>query len=544
MKLIFILIHTLGALAMAGVKPAPAVKHELKKAITVSLTPQGQKFFEENLPYLLENFGVDVSQGFFSSASTSGGSILDLNEIEAQNPSQGQFLKQVNSMLSDVLTGQQVPMSRPAIQLSATNYQTSLNRAALMIDPDMTQQMKGRQGAIMVMELEASQLQAASEHLRIRDLSNPMLGDLGLNQVALSMGSTNKPLAIRMPFYVGLDKNKNLKFEVLGLEQNFDHIPFDVSYQNLQVPKALMAPGYTGGAKNRNQITQGLRQYIAEFTKIDLPQKLNNWVNQTVSTYLQGAYDLPPPGKTEADQRGDFLMGIRIHQLSANDGLSLDFDAYVEDTFTKAHPPIEAHKARSPSPIKNETLPHDLAFSVDRAVINRVLQLSFQRGYFEKIPQSDGSTLTLRAPPSVDYVRPPTSTNNNETFMKLSVVIENEPESMALQKKIELSFDIITKLVANTDGIEIVLHEIDMNSVKMDPKFLSGLGRLAPGKVMAGIKDRLKEISEPWKTQKTVLPGKMDLLPYAANDIQKMTFAVEGYLLLYVNFRTSGLTAR
>ena len=79
----------------------------------------------------------------------------------------------------------------------------------------------------------------------------------------------------------------------------------------------------------------------------------------------------------------------------------------------------------------------------------------------------------------------------------------------------------------------------------MDKKYMSWIGSLVPGKVMDGIRDKLKQASSTWKNQREALGGKMDLPPPILGqklDLQKLNFDPRGQLVMYLNFQPASVT--
>ena len=176
------------------------------------------------------------------------------------------------------------------------------------------------------------------------------------------------------------------------------------------------------------------------------------------------------------------------------------------------------------------------------------LQLSYNRKNFEKIELQDKTHLALRDVPRIDYAKPPIGAPKNSglTYLKLHLVVEQEIpdgsfEDWFLNDKIVVAFDVLAKLqqVSDKSGLEIVLVSIDTDSATMDTKYLSFLGRIFSGKVMNGVKDKLKKTSAKWVTGNEKIPGKLEFPPQVLGlkmDIVQLVMDPAGQLVMYLNF--------
>lgn len=253
-------------------------------------------------------------------------------------------------------------------------------------------------------------------------------------------------------------------------------------------------------------------------------------------------------GKDDNDRRPNFKWGLQLQNIGLNKSLNIDLNAFVEDA-TNPQSPLSAKQASrgaadfSSFPQEN----YDIALSIDRALINRVLQLSYERRNFEEIRQSDGSSFKLMATPLIDYVKTPVGVaiKPTETFVKLRVSIENKPDSVFLKSTIVVDFDIIAKIrqLSDKTGMQLVLHSIDTDSMYLDDKYISFAGSLFKGKVREGVKDELRKKSAGWKNKDEVIPGSLPLPPEILGiklDINRVLMDPNGHLVMLLDYAKTG----
>lgn len=558
-----ILTFLVSPYSQADLTPILPIKHEIPGAISLSISPSGQKFFEKHLGQIITNLGFNLSEGYFSEQTVISPTTINLDELEKKFPEPIKVVKEVRTLLTEWLVGFTLRDHRPAFQIGASEYAAEISRMAVITDQVLMTQLNRRDGAVLVIELEVKKITAQVDVLKVWDAQNLQLGELGLKNVSVTLGNSQQsPLFIRLPVYVALNQQDELRFEVLSFDQNFDRMAVDIKYEGLIIPQLLVEMNGHKYPLNNSRLEKYVqdqiptllskaREYVKDFAKKDLPAKLNQMAETKLKGQIEEVQRLSAAGKPDGDQSSDYLWGLKLKKLKLQNNLYIGFNAYIEDPSSRQNIGLNpSFGSRGAPDLDHEAIPHDLVMSIDRGVLNRVLQLSFMRGYFSDLAQGD-TKLKLQGVPSLDYAPTPVGEKVGplETFIKIHVKTATDPNSMALAKTIVLDFDIIAKLVPSQPSQEmaIVLHSIDLNSVQMDKKYMSFIGSFFPGKVMTGIKDKLKASSATWKTQREVLDGKMDLPPPILGqklDLQKLSFDPRGHLVMYLNFRPSSDTPR
>jgi hypothetical protein len=276
-------------------------------------------------------------------------------------------------------------------------------------------------------------------------------------------------------------------------------------------------------------------------------------LNEKAKQFFKGSLDqvqtMVPPGKELNDNRPDFKWGLRLQNINLKNSLNVDLAAFAEDPINPRSTPVQKNAARGGVTWGLLTQDkYDIGLSLDRGLINRILQLSFERFNFEKISMSDGSTLKLMAPPLIDYVKAPAGVpiKANETFVKLRVSVETKPDSIFLKEKIVVDFDIIAKLrqMADKSGMQLVLYTIDTESMAMDDKYFSLAGKVVKGKVRDGIKDTLTKTCATWKYKEEAIPGAFPLPPEILGiklDINRVVMDPNGHLVMYLDYAKTGV---
>lgn len=551
---------SLSSFAFAQEKMPPiANKHLIPNAVQVQITPRGQKYFETQLQNILGNMGYNFSEGYFPQQKFVADKPIDLKELGKNNPEALKMYYVVKDMLTKWLVGFSLTDHRPAIEIGESGYSASFTRFALVTDEELMKRLGKRDGAILAIDLEAKKLTVATQAVRAWDMNNMSFIKVGADDVSLTAGDDKTPLKIRLPFYIRMTPQGNIEFEALEIQENLDEIPVTVKYKKLVIPQVALEVDGHRYVLNTQQLQSYIdeqlptilvqvRKYLSEFAKKQLPEMLNQKVKENLTGALEQIQDMVPPGQEPQDTRPHFKWGLKLTNFQLQNSLNIGLAAYAEDSLNPQVSLLPQTGSRG-LPAMN-LLPqtnYDIGMSIDRGLINRILQLSFLRKNFEKIPQADGTSLKLTAPPLIDYVKPPAATSDNETYLKLRVSTEVEPNKpFWLEKKVVLSFDMVAKLrkaKKAADGMEIAQQYIDVDSLAMDSQYLTVPGKLAEslgGQVTKGIKEELRTRSKDWIKNDETIPGTLDLPPAVLGMkliVQKVIMDPNGHLVMYLNYQ-------
>jgi len=553
---------SLTSLALAQEKLPPiANKHFIPNAVQVRITPRGQKYFESNLQTILGNLGYSFTEGYFPGQKIVSKTPLNLKELEKTHPEGMKVYSMVRDLLTKWLVGFSVASHRPALEIGESGYTASFTRFALVTDEALLRQLGRRDGAVMAIELEITRLTVATQAVKAWDMNNLPFVKVGVEDASLNAGSSTSPIKIRLPFYIRLNAEGAVEFEALNIEENFSEIPLVVKYQKLIVPKIALEVDGHRYEMNTAQLQATLdeqlpsalvevRRYLSDFATRQLPEILNQKVKENLTGALEQIQDMVPPGQEPGDPRAPFKWGLKLTQFQLQNSLNIGLAAYAEDPLSPNIRLLPGTTSRGLPEFTN--LPadqYDLGMSVDRGLINRLLQLSFLRKNFEKISQGDGTSLKLTAPPLIDFVKPLAPTRDEEAYLKLRISAEFEPNKpLWLDKKIVLSFDLIAKIRKSTkapQGMELAPQLIDTDSLSMDSKYLTLAGKIAEGlggQVTKGIKAELKKRSGGWIKNDETIPGNLDLPPEVLGmklDIKKVQMDPRGHLVMYLTYSSS-----
>lgn len=556
---LFLSLSGMHAVAAPDSNLAVIDTHPLPNAVQVQVTQKGMKYFDSRLGDLLGNMGIKLDEGYFPAMTYKYDKDINVEDYKDVNPEAVKMYTQVRDLLANWLVGFSLNNHRPVIEIGQSSFVAQFSRFGLVTDEGLMKQLGKQDGAVLAIELDIKQLKISTDSVIAWDVNNEFLGKFGFEDVTVAMDKASAPLKIRLPFYVRMNAYGMLEFSALEVSNNIATTPLVLKYSKLLIPTfAVEINGKKFYMNNKEvdklltaqapTILQKVRENLGTFAKEKLPALLNEKAKEFLSGSIEQVQEMAPPGQEATDRRPNFKWGIKLQSINLKNSLNIALSSYIEDPLNAKSSPKATNASRGP--VNLSMYPQDkfdLALTVDRSLINRVLQLSYERKNFEVIRQSNGSSFKLMAAPTFDYVKTPAgvTTKANETFVKLRVSIENRPGSMFLKDIIVIDFDIIAKIRQRSDktGMQLMLYTIDTDSMYLDDSYMSFMGKLFKGKVRDGVKEELQKQSASWKTTEESIPGSLPLPPEILGiklDINQVVMDPNGHLVMLLDYAKTG----
>lgn len=555
-------LPALAAPDFMAVNQGPAIKkHMLPGAIEIQISQRGQKYFETKLADVLGNMGLSFNEGYFPAQTIESKKTYALDSL-TEDAETKKLLKTVRSMLEKWLIGFSLKDIRPAFEIGDTGYIAEFSRFAVVADQNLMTKLGYRDGAVLSVELAVKSLKISSSRVKAYDMNNRFLGKVGFDQPEIEFGSAKNPVKLKVPFYIRINAKGEVEFSTLQATNNLDNVDMSFKYKNMLIPKIAIEIDGNRFEFNQDELRREfdsrlpevlvqVRSYLADFISTDLPKILNEKAKGFLAGSLEEINRMEPPG-AESPKELPLLWGLKVEKINLKTSLNISLAAFVEDQKNINSLPKATDKSRGrPSFNGLPAANYDVVMSLDRAMVNRILQLSFERRLFEKIDLGDGEVMRLTAAPTVDWIAAPKNAviKNTEAFLKLKAKIQVPKGSVTgidkwgLKDRFEVTFDIIAKLrkVPNGTGVQVVLHSVDAKSVMVDKKYITWIGNVFKGQegVNTKVAEKLLETAKAWKTKESVIPGTLPLPPEILGiklDIEKMNLDPNGHIVMYLKY--------
>lgn len=610
---IFFLLFILQPLHSHSFDQNPALSSQfIPNSMVTKITPRGQDKIQNHAADILNDLGINFSEYEFQEKTIP----IPLKNSQNQDNGAALIFKKVKTMLSRWL--ENFTLNEPKMFFSSGKSQWSIDfkKISIHADENLMVALNKNNGALLTLDVDIKNIGFRSKnglHLwdenNLLDEQNNPIAKISMTDVNLQVTENKMPLKLKIPIFIKIQSDGQPYFEALPIENNFDQMNIDLVYKNLLMPRIAVSIGNKTAYINMNELNKYVKDQIPtylteaktqirDFIRNELPKILNDKVRSAFSDTLSKTSQISPPAKPERDiSHPDFIEKSFIKKIDLNNSLYIHSWSQVEDPISLVQSLINPKTLTNEVPlfINNDEKNYDFAVSVNRGYINRILELSFKRGYFSKIPTGNNK-ITLLTPPVVNYVNI-YSQKNEEAYFKFNTTISVEfsswaemvdtakqktwktiydnstsdkkksfwkqvglsikaranetieiwdgttskiKRSIVLKNPIQFQADIIGRLRKNKNSLEIVLDHFDTDTLTIDPQYFSSIGqKVMPQYLTDKFKDYFKEMNEEWKEKEIVLPGKIPLTINSMNlkfDLQKVDVESTGHLILYMNY--------
>lgn len=496
------LVFTL--LAVTGLTNTYAAnKLPLTNAIGLAITPKGQAYFKENLPALLESNNIEIGNIYFPGTEIVGEDTKTEDLVD--DPELKDIIMKAKDLLNRFFEGLEIDSHRLKLGVEDILFKAQWEEVALDLLPPTTSELKSNYTAIFNLRFAAKNIQVNVSKIRGSDLNNPWLGELGIDQFELSTKEESRPLEIELNLGFYQESRGKFRIDVLTPNTNLDELILGYGFSSpLLLPKVeVQINGRKLRLRNeeiekllleeQENILGRVKSLLQEKMETELPETLGTIINETLDKGFKEVNQMSPPG-SPSENEPKFVWALGLQEVKYQQGnLLLDFDARFDDTIRGTGQALsKSHMASAPANlIDSRSGASDFIFSLNQGVLNRVIQLSSERGYFNEIALESGESIKL--------VKTPYLNMKGTKGIKMGLEIEYQVTGFAavfVKNPIHINFDLNLAFPISEDGkVKMVVDSIDLESAKVEDKYI----RLFGSKVRAAVKEKLAEVNGDMK---------------------------------------------
>ncbi len=546
--------HVQGARFPATSTPASAapVTHPVEHAIGVFVTPRGQNYLYTHFDEILQRNGYSLTDGAFPYIHYKAPEAFSMDNLRSMLSSKPQALQSMETVRSALLTYlSSFHLNNPHLEVKVLNlaYQLKFNRFGIRTDEVATKALGDRSGLVLVVEAEVPEFRISAKRIQIGDLANQVLGVWGVSNLWMAFKSPTVPLMVQMPFKIMITEN-GIQTETMPMITNIDKLTLSSGFDRpLSLPDVgLRIDGHEMHLRKsqvedvlfaqRDGMLKSLQGYLKAFTTDTAPGIINQKVTHAYDPE-RGEQDLMSPPGAPADLAPDqkFQWGIRLADIRVKQSsMYFELSAFLEDPNAPKTPLLPAVRGLSaPQAKEHDPQTYDVGIAVNENLLNRALQLSHARGYFNVIPLSGSDSLTLVKPPLVvvDGSKGP-----NRAILKLDVTYKVNQwlaERLAVHNPLHMKFDLIIRLDRTAKGLKLVEERVDVDSLEIDPASLRHFG--LKKMVVKQVKDLLAKTNTDFASTEHLLSDEVPL-PQALYGVplELAGFASkDGFMNLFLN---------
>jgi hypothetical protein len=569
--LVVFLILNADATEVISLGPKPLILNPvwLSDAIQIQITPRGQKLFSDDFMKILTNLSIVPNENYFPAFDYVTPEPIKLDDLAASRPNEFGMLINVRQFFKQYLRGIQFKDFNPVFKIGKFGYVANIQKLSLVTDQELMKNLGKTDGAVLAIKVLIKKFVASSSSISANDLNNKWMGTIQVkNPEVVIAPPPSEFFEASMPFYVRVDKNGNLEFEVLKLTENLNKMDIGISYEKIILPsfefKVVGESEVSRIDLDENEFRkivdeqlpnaiESIRSSIRNYLQVDLPNFLNQATQENLKSAIEQLNVIPAPNQADGDTRPPFYLGMKLSKADLIDSqLKLKLSAFVEDTSVPTMTPFwPGSGARNSAPNFSQVsdTEYDLGLSIDRGLFNRIVHLAFNRKNFKKMETCPGDPpVELLSAPSIDFNPNKKPSNDLEGHITLFIdaLAEVPKENRKawifpiLESKIHITMKyqaMIKPSAAGSANLSIYLLGADVNSLKIDDNSIRGIGNLFKGKIKEEIQKMLSGSGSCGNGGPLAEFGLMSELLGQPLEYAKIKMDPQGHLMLFMNYK-------
>jgi len=475
---------------------------EIPHAIGVYITHRGQDKIFNGLPALMNSNGLSVSQAYFHKQHVE----MEEKSLEDMLPPSGALRDaalQIKQTLQRFLMGLDFNKHKFAVDLEGIDV--NIDWQDIHIELDRLSKMAGKLQLKLVLETKGLDLNVAK--IRAQDLNNDFLGQVGVDKFSLYLDQESKPLRIEVPLSLINKPGHNGPELVIGsLKSNIDEIALGANFEGgiilpeieIRINGRVISANYSELEnmlkQNEEKIVQAIKGSMNGWMNDDAAVMMNEMIGEKTSEGLFKEVNVMDPAGAPLDQIvAPFQWGIKLKKYNfVKDSLHLTLDGYFKDS-VKGATSFSTDLQATREPLEHRVSEnHDFVLSINQGFINRIVQLSYNRGYFNSFETDDGESYIISKIPEFKLKNADASTPSRMS-VELEYTVTGVGASL-VNNPIRINFDMFLDFPVEDGKIKIIATDIDMDSVHVDKKYIKRfLGLMSwSGVVMPQVRKRFK----------------------------------------------------
>jgi hypothetical protein len=504
--------------AYAGTDP-----HPISRSVWLQISPEGQKLFEQDFLSVIEGSGFVIRERTIPKINYVADQPVTLNALpDGTTPEQKSALTRIRDEIKRWLLGFELNDPRFAADITDLSYAADFQKVSLRIVGRGSQPDSIRARLDVVL----SQLRIHASEVVGRDLNNDWLGEFGIRDASAQMGGNGLvPMTLSGDFEIQLHPDSRLRLKLISLETNLTETPVQ-----LELSREILLPVvevFINGRKmklnpepvseliyqQKQRLAGALQTYVDSLLREQIPTWFNDASKVLSMKTVDQALPIPAPGAPEGlpEALRQFQLGFYPERigLTGEGALRIAGGSFVEDKLAGMDAGILPPPAVIPPPIFDRKDHYDFAIGVHPALVNRMLSLSQNRGYFKNIKLSDGSTIELFDAPTF-RVGPEVPAGMMKMRLALKTASGGGMKRLFVAKDVKLKFDAYAKVIRNPDAsFSLVMRYVDLNSLEVDAS--SATMGIFKGLVKSKVLEQLTAFDSDLRTKPLMLAAQVRL---------------------------------
>lgn len=497
----FIVSFYLASFALFGINLSTwaDLQFPLQNAIGVAITPKGQEYFQSELPKLIEANNYNIDDIYFPGTEVVGDEVATEDLVD--DPELQEVIRKAKETLNRFFEGLDIDKHKLSLKVEDIYFNAKWEEISLRITAPSESELKSNYQAIFVITMRSSLLNVEVSKIRGKDLNNEWFGELGIDNFNLFTEDKSAPLEMELTLGLNQTGRGNFKIDVLTPKSNLDELllgyKFDsplalpsvevqinekkLKLRNEEIEKLLL--------EEQENILGRVKAVLQDKLETEIPTQASALINSALDSGLKEVNQMNPPGAPN-EQVSKFVWALSLQGIDYSKGnLLLDLDARFDDPTENTVALDRKYMSLQQADLTRGTYPEaDFVFGLNQGVLNRVIQLSSKRGYFNEISMESGESIKLAKVPYLSLKEGKTGKMSLEIEYKVTGV-----SAVFVKNPIHIEFDLNLDFPVDKDGkLSMQVASIDVDSAYVDSKYI----RLFASKVRSAVKEKLAEVNK------------------------------------------------
>jgi len=468
----------------------------IEEGIRLSFSPRGQNYFRANLNAVLLANQLDLSKSHWDRI----GFVLN-------GPLEGHGLQ---NQLGSMYYGFPVRKPKIEVKLAGSDLRVQFKAIGAEIDPSgpSAYGFSRSKGVVILMRLEAENLQFDTKTLRLNDLANPgLFGVTGFDSISARSDGA-RTVKAELPILVEAN-GKEANMRVLAVRTNLQKTTLDFGFEKMVVPTIKVLIDGKEFPFDQSALETDIRSQLPQLSDA-LTLALKKYFEKDGKDLVQPSFDdlakslnidFKLPLTTDSNPEKELLIKLRpkTTRYSRARHLEIGFNTEIVDEKSAEDRGIfpTVGEAGEVTLVGLDSTAYDVAMTLHPSAINGVLNRAWAKGVLRDIDMGkdeEGKATLVRIPqPPIVDLSPRAKPNEIRIHAWIGYVVRGI-SGVLFKGPIPIELDLIARAEANSKNeVELVLDHIDESTLKVDTRatWLSPIR----GKVNQVVREKISKLN-------------------------------------------------
>lgn len=490
-----------------SVSAAADSNRPLANGIYVNLSPKGQKTLSGDFKSILSQSGISLDEIVLPEYVYESPKALSVEDFPPQFHEPIQKLRKI---FEEWLLGFEWSDPRPHLEAGPLRIaHRSLNIDFRVLPSQSLDELN------VQLSVQLERMKLTVDRVRLKDLNNDFLGEMGMDDYTFTSAEDSVPLKFQVLVRAKVVRGA-LVWQLDSLRSNLSAIKLEARFKRpLILPEVELRIGSRTHKLNTQTLEEKLiaihptiieraKVFASAYIEKDLVEKIQQMPRDPIDlSSLAEANTFAPPGAPATLPQGQFFNWKLVPDAIYSSGSNLRFGFAVSlwDPVNRNAPAIDPNAMASGLPA---SIPQDANVDLDlmlnQGFMNRVVQLSFARRYFERHELEPGEIIRFKTPPRLTVPR-----GIGARDMELS--LDFEAPLAGLKKffvgdAVHIKIPVRARFESGPKGFQLKMVRLEVERMWINPDTVN---RLFLGMVKNGVEKKFNKLNEVWSKNPSVL---------------------------------------